>query len=324
MTVQVLSGTEVRINESFFSSVLDTFEKIYAIFESNNKEDEIDIGLFRYPIPDYDKRAFREALVNAICHRDYSRLGRVRVQIADDGMSISNPGGFIEGINIKNLLNAEPYGRNPVLADALKRIGLAERTGRGIDRIYEGSLKYGRFLPDYSSSNETTVKLYIPKGISDKEFIKLIVENQKNNGYNLSIFELMVLNSLKELKRANITEITDHIYGEANRVRTILTTLVSNGIVDQIGTGKTKTFMLNSVVYKQNENGIAYIRHKDIDEIRYQELILELIKRQGAISRSDVVKLLRVTSSQANRILKNLLKKKKYIVRVKAELQSII
>lgn len=61
-------------------------------------------------------------------------------------MLISNPGGFIEGINADNLLDAEPHGRNPVLADALKRIGLAERTGRGIDRIYEGSLLYGRLL----------------------------------------------------------------------------------------------------------------------------------------------------------------------------------
>lgn len=51
-------------------------------------------------------------------------------------MIISNPGGFVEGITVDNLLTAEPYGRNPSLSDALKRIGLAERTGRGIDRIW--------------------------------------------------------------------------------------------------------------------------------------------------------------------------------------------
>ena len=112
-------------------------------------------GLFRVSIPDFDKRAFREALVNAFCHRDYSMLGRVRVEINSEGMLISNPGGFIEGINADNLLDAEPHGRNPVLADALKRIGLAERTGRGIDRIYEGSLLYGRLLPDYSRSTRS-------------------------------------------------------------------------------------------------------------------------------------------------------------------------
>ena len=60
--------------------------------------------------------------------------------IDDEGMTISNPGGFIDGVNLKNLLTVEPHGRNPALADVMKRIGLAEKTGRGIDRIYEGSI----------------------------------------------------------------------------------------------------------------------------------------------------------------------------------------
>lgn len=54
--------------------------------------------------------------VNAYCHQDYSMLGRVRVHLNDAGLNISNPGRFIGGIKIHNLLNAEP--------DALKRIGL--------------------------------------------------------------------------------------------------------------------------------------------------------------------------------------------------------
>ena len=84
-------------------------------------------------------------------------MGRVRVAVEDDGLTVANPGGFIEGITLENLLTAEPHGRNPLLADALKRVGLAEKTGRGIDRIFEGSLIYGRALPDYSKTTSTTV-----------------------------------------------------------------------------------------------------------------------------------------------------------------------
>ncbi len=76
------------------------------------------------------------------------------------------------------MLDAEPHGRNPVLADAMKRIGLAERTGRGIDRIYEGSILYGRMLPDYSQSNANMVKLFFPKGPSDKSVIEMISMEQ--------------------------------------------------------------------------------------------------------------------------------------------------
>ncbi|MEI3308285.1 MAG: ATP-binding protein [Eggerthella lenta] len=46
-------------------------------------------------------------------------------------MTISNPGGFVEGITYENLLTVPPHGRNPLLAEALKRVGLAEKTGRG-------------------------------------------------------------------------------------------------------------------------------------------------------------------------------------------------
>ena len=129
--VQVLEGTDIRVNESFTMPILAAFEKITERFSAWNSSEEIAMGLFRMTIPDYDPRAFREALVNAFCHRDYSILGRVRIQINDEGMTITNPGGFVEGISADNLLEAEPHGRNVALADAMKRIGLAERTGRG-------------------------------------------------------------------------------------------------------------------------------------------------------------------------------------------------
>ena len=93
--IQVLEGTDIRVNESFFLPILSAFEKITEYVAAWNHEEEMEEGLFRVSIPDFDKRAFREALVNAFCHRDYSMLGRVRVEINSEGMLISNPGGFI-------------------------------------------------------------------------------------------------------------------------------------------------------------------------------------------------------------------------------------
>ena len=145
-TFQVLAGTEVRLNQDFDQPLLYTIEKMGDMFEAWNPEREFEDGLFRTPAPEFDRRALREALVNAFGHRDYSAMGRVRVLIDDEGLTISNPGGFVEGINIRNLLTAEPRGRNECLMGALKRVGLAERTGRGIDRIYEGSLAFGTTL----------------------------------------------------------------------------------------------------------------------------------------------------------------------------------
>lgn len=307
--IQIMQGTDIKVNESDTLPLLAAFEKINGYVETWNREQEMEVGLFRISIPDVDKRAFRESLVNAFCHRDYSILGRVRVQLDDEGMTISNPGGFIEGISVNNLLYAEPHGRNPVLADALKRIGLAERTGRGIDRIYEGSLLFGRLLPDYSESTERLVKLFIPKSFPDKAFVKMIAEEQKKTGHSLSIHYLLILNSLKNSHRSTISEIADDINSDSTRVKTAMESLVEMGLVEAKGAGRGRYYMLSSRVYKKDDNVIGYIRQTDIDQLRYEELIIKLAKEQGYVTRRNVAELLNLSPPQAYRIILKLKEK---------------
>lgn len=77
---QVLHGTDVRVNEFFRKPLLETFEEVELLFKARVEEEEIQVGLFRVPVPNYDRRAFREAFVNALVHRDFSRLGAVHVK----------------------------------------------------------------------------------------------------------------------------------------------------------------------------------------------------------------------------------------------------
>lgn len=313
--IQVLVGTDIKVNESFFLPLLAAFERITEFFSARNHSEELEMGLFRMTIPDYDSRAFRESLVNAFCHRDYSILGRVRVQLNDEGMTITNPGSFIEGIRIDNLLDAEPHSRNPALADAMKRIGLAERTGRGIDRIFEGSLLYGRSLPDYTQSTEANVKLFIPKGPTDKAFIQMISAEQQRIGRTLPIYTLLVMNALKNLCRSSTQEIADYLKTDMTRTRVILESLVESGLAEAVGTGRGRYFILSSKYYHASNNSAGYVRNKDIDPIRYEELILQLAQKKGFVRRADVVELLHVTPPQAFRLLQRLSKKGKLILR---------
>jgi ATP-dependent DNA helicase RecG len=305
-SIQVLLGTDIKVNESFFLPILAAFEKISDVFSAWNGSEEMSSGLFRITIPDYDPRAFREALVNAFCHRDYSVLGRVLVQINDEGMSISNPGGFIEGIRADNLLDAEPHGRSPVLADAMKRIGLAERTGRGIDRIFEGSLLYGRLLPDYSKSTSSNVKLFIPKGPTDKAFICMVSEEQRRLGRSLPIYSLLVLDAVKVLHRASVQDVAERIHTDERRVRVVLETLVESGLAERMGNGRGRYYIMSSKYSKGNNGTVGYVRDRDIDALRHQELVMQLAQAKDEITRSDVVDLLHVTPSQAYRILQRL------------------
>lgn len=299
----MMNGTEVSTNETFYLPLLSAIEKLLDFVNARNPEQEMEMGMFRISIPEFDKRAVREAIVNAFSHRDYTRLGRVLVRMDADGLTITNPGGFIEGVTIENILNVEPHGRNPVLADALKRIGLAERSGRGVDRIYEGSLRYGRDLPDYSETSATSVTLFIPRGMPDKYLVSLISEQQQRTGVPVPLNALLALNLLRQARRMTAEEISSEAHIPKSKMRATLEYLTETGLIEAIGTGRGRAYILSAKSYK---DPVKYVRQTDIDQLRYPELVTKLAKQKGSISRKDVIELLHISPPQAYRLLKKM------------------
>lgn len=299
----MMRGTDVTTNESFFLPLLAAIEKITDFISARNTSEEMEMGMFRISIPEFDPRAVREAVVNAFVHRDYTQLGRVLVKLDADGLSVSNPGGFIEGVTYQNILTVEPHGRNPVLADALKRIGLAERSGRGVDRIFEGSLLYGRDIPDYSESTSRTVKLFIPRGMPDKRLVALISEEQKRTGSPLPLNSLLVLNVLKNNHRMSLADMSHECAIPESKLKTTLERLTESGLIDAMGSGRGRAYVLSAKAYT---DPIQHVRQTDIDAVRYKELVMTLARRKEYITRRDVIELLHVSPSQAYRQLKKL------------------
>ena len=299
----MMNGTEVSTNETFYLPLLSAIERLLDFVNARNPEQEMEIGMFRISIPEFDKRAVREAVVNAFSHRDYTRLGRVLVRMDADGLTITNPGGFIEGVTIQNILNVEPHGRNPVLADALKRIGLAERSGRGVDRIYEGSLRYGRDLPDYSETSSTSVTLFIPRGMPDKHLVTLLSEQQQRTGTPIPLNALLALNVLRQARRMTTAEISKEANIPEAKMRSTLEYLTETGLIEAIGTGRGRAYILSAKSYK---DPVKYVRQTDIDQLRYPELVLKLAKQKKTISRKDVIELLHISPPQAYRLLKKM------------------
>lgn len=308
---QVLEGTNVRINELLRKPLIAIFDFFEQMIKPWNPEREMDFGLLRIPIPEFEPRAFREALINAFSHRDYTILQMTRVLIDDEGLTISNPGSFVEGVDLKNLISADPHGRNPALADALKRIGLAERTGRGIDRIFEGSIIYGRPLPDYSESNENSVKVFIARGLPDLTFYKMIKDEQNRLGKSFSINQLLVLSLLRSYKKLFLSELQELTNITEIKLKAILVRLEEAGLVEAVPNGRGKAYILSAKVYKADNKSIAYVRQTNIDKIKYPELVLKLAEAQGEITIRDVTELLNITVTQARYLLNKMIEQGK-------------
>nr|WP_211341985.1 ATP-binding protein [Chlorobaculum thiosulfatiphilum] len=302
---QVLRGTDVRVNEFYRKPLLETFEEVELQFKPWVVEEEIQVGLFRVPVPNFDRRAFREAFVNALVHRDFSALGAVHVKLDDDGLTISNPGGFIEGLNLDNLLVASPRSRNPQLADIIKRIGLAERTGRGIDRIYEGMLRYGRPAPDYSMSNAYTVSVFLSNAAADLDFLRMVVEQEDKLG-TMPIDSLIILSRLREERRLTTTDLAPSVQKPEANVRATLEKLVEIGFLEPHGNGRGRTYTLSVRLYQNAGQRAEYIRQVGFAPIQQEQMVLNYIDKHGSIKRADVMDLCHLNGSQAYRLLKKL------------------
>jgi len=316
---QVLEGTDVRVNEFFRKPLLQTFEEVDLLFKARVVEEEIQVGLFRVPIPNYDRRSFREAFINALVHRDYSRLGAVHVRLDVDGLTLSSPGGFVEGITMHNLLVAAPRSRNPLLADIVKRIGLAERTGRGIDRIYEGMLRYGRPAPDYEMSDTTSVIVMLLTSDADTGFLEMILRHEERNGTAMPIDSLIILSRLRHERRLTTADLTADTQKSEQATRTALEKLVEAGLVEAHGTGRGRTYTLSAKVYRHVGQKAAYIRQAGFDPIQQEQMVLKFIEKHGSIKRADAADLCKISLFQATRLLKRLAENGKIIPKGKGK-----
>ena len=305
---QVLAGQRVEVNDFFRWPLLRVMEECERRFAGRNREEEVMVGLFRIGVPDYSLAAFREALANALIHRDYTRLGAVHVQWHTDRLEISNPGGFPEGVRLDNLLVTAPRPRNPLLTDAFKRAGIVERTARGIDTIFYEQLRNGRPAPSYERSNEAAVVVVLPGGQANLEFVRLLAEESRA-GHDLGLDDLLILNAVWQNRRLNTEEAARLTQKPENDARTTLNRLVEIGLVEPRGERKGRTWHLSAATYRRLGKPTAYIRQHGFEPLQHEQMVLQYLDKYRKITRTQAAELCLLSVNQAYRLLKSLEKR---------------
>ena len=130
----------------------------------------------------------------------------------------------------------------------------------------------------------------------------------------LSINALMILSTIRSERRVNIERLSEVVHLNKTRTITTIENLVEARLVEAIGNGAHRSYILSAKVYKQNNESAKYVRQTDIDAVRYPELILKLAKQQdGIITKEDVMDLLKLTSDQTYSQIKKLLAEGKLV-----------
>ena len=196
----------------------------------------------RDQIWDYPLEALREALINAICHRDYTIFSNIEVRIYDDKLIIRSPGFLPYGITLEELY--KPHSstlRNKGLAEVLYDTELIERWGSGIEKIQQHCLDAG--LPEPIFEEYQGFQVVFRKDVYDEEYL---------HSLNLNERQIKAVMYVKEKGQVTNTGYQEICNTSARTSSRDLADLVSRGLFNQKGTiGKGTEYTL-----------IRQIRHK--------------------------------------------------------------
>ncbi|MGP8320117.1 MAG: ATP-binding protein [Methanosarcinaceae archaeon] len=185
----------------------------------------------RDQIWDYPLEALREALINAVCHRDYTIFSNIEVRIYDDKLIIRSPGFLPYGITLDELY--KPHSstlRNKGLAEVLYDTELIERWGSGIEKIQQHCLDAD--LPEPTFEEYQGFQVVFRKDIYDEEYLRSLNLNERQ------IKAVMYVKEKGQITNKEYQEVCATSKRTASRD---LVVLVSTGIFEQIGTTGTGT-----------------------------------------------------------------------------------
>lgn len=130
------------------SSLLEQFRSIELFLAASNTAITREHGLQHRFIHRVPQSVVREAVLNAVIHRDYNRSEPTQVQWfdLDSTLVVTSPGGFIHGVDETNLLSNRAT-RNPALADLFRALGFVDKQGVGVDRMYQAMISLGHRPP---------------------------------------------------------------------------------------------------------------------------------------------------------------------------------
>ncbi len=204
-------------------------DKIWKLVNDRNGNTPIRSDAYIFSINTFNEDVIREAILNAIAHRDYTIASEIVIKQYPKKIIINNPGGFPKGVTIDNLLTISSTPRSRLMTEVLEKTGLVERSGQGIDKIFSITLSEGKPEPNYKDSDLYQVTLKLDGSLEDKAFHIFIGQIQSEHGdeQKLGVEQIIGLYNIKQ--------------GHFNKVKPeILIPLDKEGLIKRSG-GSTTT-----------------------------------------------------------------------------------
>lgn len=225
-------GRREEINGPLPYIIKETWD---VLWQEMNPKAQVD-GLTREEITDYPPVAVREALVNAVAHRDYKLSGRpIEILMYDDRLEIISPGGLPGYITVENIVD-EHFSRNPRIVNGLYYWGYIEELGTGIDRMIAEMARAGYPMPEFRA---TPFSFTVVLRNTRERAPMFAWESDMNER------QLKAINYVREhgrITNREYRELCPHVTGET--IRLDLADLVAKGVLLKIGDKRGTYYIL--------------------------------------------------------------------------------
>lgn len=200
----------------------------------------------------FNEEVIREAINNAVAHRDYRRNSETVIKLYPELFVVMNAGGFPLGVSQENLLEVQSTPRNRLLSEVLVATGVGERSGQGVDKIYRITLSEGKDLPDYSHSDNFRVELRIDAAIKDAAFAIFIESEQRDLDpeERLSVLEVMGLDAIRRGKSESVP-------------KEIISKLLSRKLIEKRGKTRATHYILAKSYYETCGQNAEYTNEQE-------------------------------------------------------------
>jgi ATP-dependent DNA helicase RecG len=245
-------STAYQQREEFRSGFFLYQDSLWALVNLRNDTQQFRDGLFAYDIPTFDEDAVREALLNAVAHRDYRLPGSVFVRQFPRRLEIVSPGGFPAGVTAENIFHRQ-QPRNRRIAEAFARCGLVERSGQGVDRIFRSAISQAKPLPSYVGSDAYQVQLTLRGEITDPGFLRFLEKIGEETVTSFTIEDFLLLDAIRR-----DVAVPEALVERLPRLRDL-------GLIETVGRGRGTRPILSRRFYSALGQAGAYTRRRGLD-----------------------------------------------------------
>jgi ATP-dependent DNA helicase RecG len=225
-------------------------------------------GLFMLELPTFNEGAVREAILNAVAHRDYRHPGSVFIRQSARRIEIVSPGGLPQGITPENILDRQEP-RNRRIADVFGKCGLVERAGQGANRIFETCIREGKPLPDFTHTDAYQVSLTLHGEVGDPAFVRFLERIGRETATSFDTHDFLVLDLVHREE-----PVPAALRGRLRR-------LAELGVVESVGRGRGVRFLLARRFYAMTASRGAYTRRRGLDRETNKELLLTHLRENS-------------------------------------------